>query len=174
MKRWIRVSTMLVAMLVLIGQPAMTQTSPQVQSGQAMVSIYHVAPGQHINFLKWQAAREAVNQSLGFPPASWYAHLDGDSWDYIAVAPKLTEEQETQLEREAGNRGLTTGFAAGIELRHFMLSHTDTIAVGPISARGGLGQAPFVDRRSRSALAWSTGRLGEEKCLSNVVSGYSR
>ncbi len=133
MKRWILVSTMFVAMLVLSGQPAMTQTSPQAQSEQVMVSIY-LAPGQHINFLKWQAAREAVNQSLGFPPTSWYAHLDGDSWDYVSVGPRLTEQQEMQLDREAWNRGLTTGFAAGIELRHFMLSHTDTIAVGPISA----------------------------------------
>ncbi len=133
MKRWILVSTMCVAMLVLSGQPAMTQTSPQAQSEQVIVSIYHVAPGQHINFLKWQAARAAVNQSLGFPPTSWYAHLDGDSWDYVAVAPKLTEQQEMQADVEARNRGLTSGFAAGIELRHFMLSHTDTIAMGPVS-----------------------------------------
>ncbi len=133
MKRWILVSIMFVAMLVLTGQPAMPQTSPQAQSKQAIVSIYHVAPGQHINFLKWHAQREAVNDSLGFPPASWYAHLDGDSWDYIVVAPKLTEQQETQVEREAGNRGLTTGFASGIELRHFILSHTDTISMGPVS-----------------------------------------
>ena len=133
MKRWILVSTMFVAMLVLSGQPAMTQTSPQAQPEQAMVSIYHVAPGQHINFLKWQAAREAVNQSLGFPPTSWYAHLDGDSWDYIAVGPRLTAQQEMQVDRETRNRGLTSGFAAGIELRHFMLSHTDTITMGPVS-----------------------------------------
>ncbi len=134
MKRWILVSTMFVAMLVLSGQPAMTQTSTQVQTEQAMVSIYHVAPGQHLNFLKWQAAREAVSRSLGFPPTSWYAHLDGDSWDYISVGPRLSEQQEMQADREARNRGLTSGFAAGIELRHFMLSHTDTIAAGPVSA----------------------------------------
>jgi hypothetical protein len=134
MRRWILVSTMFVTMLMLSGQPAMTQTSPQVQSEQAMVSIYHIAPAQHINFLKWQAAREAVNQSLGLPPTSWYAHLDGDSWDYVAIGPRLTERQEAQVESEARDRGLTTGLAAGIELRHFMLSHTDTIALGPVSA----------------------------------------
>ena len=81
MKRGILVLTMFAAILVLSGQPAMTQTSPQAQSEQAIVSLYHVAPGQHINFLEWQAAREAVNQSLGFPATSRYAHLDGDSWD---------------------------------------------------------------------------------------------
>ena len=46
---------------------------------------------------------------------------------------KLTEQQEMQVEREAGNRGLTTGFASGIEIRHFILSHTDTISLGPVS-----------------------------------------
>ncbi len=134
MKRWILVLAMFAAILVLSGQPAMTQTSPQAQSEQAIVSLYHVAPGQHINFLEWQAAREAVNQSLGFPATSWYAHLDGDSWDYVIVAPRLTEQQEMQADVEARNRGLTSGFAAGIELRHFILSHTDTIVVGPVSA----------------------------------------
>jgi len=134
MKHWILVPTMIVSVLVLTGQPAMTQTNPQAQSEQVTVSIYHVAPGQQINFLKWHAAREVVNQSLGLPQTSWYAHLDGDSWDYVAVGPKLTERQEMQVERETRNRGLTTGFAAGIELRHFILSHTDTIAMGPVSA----------------------------------------
>ena len=134
MKHWILVPTMIVSVLVLTGQPAMTQTNPQAQSEQVTVSIYHVAPGQHISFLKWHAAREVVNQSLGLPKTSWYAHLDGDSWDYVSVGPKLTERQEMQVERETRNRGLTTGFAAGIELRHFILSHTDTIAMGPVSA----------------------------------------
>ena len=134
MKRGILVLTMFVAILVLSGQPAMTQTSPQAQSEQAIVSIYHVAPGQHINFLKWHAQREAVNDSLGFPPARWYAHLDGDSWDYVIVAPKLTEQQEMEADSVARNRGLTSGFAAGIELRHFIRSHTDTIVMGPVSA----------------------------------------
>ena len=133
MKRWIFASTMVAAVLVLGGQAALNQTRPQAQSGEVTVSIYHIAPGQHVNFLKWHAAREAIHESLGLPPASWYAHIDGDSWDYIVIDPKLTEAQEAQVERESQNRGLTTGFAAGIELRHFMLSHTDTIAMGPIS-----------------------------------------
>ncbi len=135
MKRMFLLSTIFVAMLALSGQPALTQTSRvKAEPGQVMISIYHVAPGKHVDFLRWMGAREGISESLGFPLASWYAHLDGDSWDYIVVSPVLTEEQEEQVEEQSQRRGLTTGFAAGIELRRLMLSHTDTVALGPVSA----------------------------------------
>ena len=38
-----------------------------------------------------------------------------------AIGPRLTEQQQMQADKAARNRGLTTGFAAGIELRHVML-----------------------------------------------------
>ena len=98
----------------------------------SMIAIYHVAPGKHLEFIKWMADRQAVSESLGHPIADWYVHLDGDSWDYVAVAPILTEAQENQAEAALKQRGLTTGFAAGIELRHFILSHTDTKVAGPM------------------------------------------
>ena len=135
MKRMFLLSTIFVAMLALSGQPALTQTSREkAEPEQVTISIYHIAPGKHVDFLKWMEARESISESLGFPLSSWYAHIDGDSWDYIVVAPTLTEDQEKQVETQSQRRGLTTGFAAGIELRHYILSHTDTIAAGPVSA----------------------------------------
>ena len=135
MKRMFLLSTIFVAMLALSGQSALTQTSREkAEPEQVTISIYHIAPGKHVDFLKWMEARESISESLGFPLSSWYAHIDGDSWDYIVVAPTLTEDQEKQVETQSQRRGLTTGFAAGIELRHYILSHTDTIAAGPVSA----------------------------------------
>ena len=135
MNRWFAASLMVVGILAVSGQQALPQTAgAKTEPQEALVSIYHVAPGKHLDFLKWMAAREAVDQSLGLAPTKWYAHLDGDSWDYVAVGPALTDEQDEQVESEAGRRGLTTGFAAGIELRHFIRSHTDTTVLGPLSA----------------------------------------
>ena len=125
---------MIVAMLSLSGHQALTQTAAaQADPPQVTISIYHIAPGKHLDFLKWMAAREGINKSLGFPQAEWYAHVDGDSWDYVVIAPKLSDEQEEQADADARKRGLSTGFAAGLELRHFIRSHTDTISVGPIT-----------------------------------------
>lgn len=135
MKRMFLLSTIFVAMLALSGQQALTQTpGVKAEPKQVTISIYHIAPGKHVEFLGWMEARQSISESLGFELANWYAHIDGDSWDYIVVAPMLTEEQEKQVEAQSQRRGLTTGFAAGIELRHYMLSHTDTIAIGPVSA----------------------------------------
>ena len=83
--------------------------------------------------LKWEPRLRRINKSLGFPQAEWYAHVDGDSWDYVVIAPKLSDEQEEQADADARKRGLSTGFAAGLELRHFIRSHTDTISVGPVT-----------------------------------------
>ena len=55
----------------------------------------------------------------------------------LRTRPPVGEEGEVAaqgVEAAAKAQGLTTGFAAGIELRHLINSHTDTFALGPISA----------------------------------------
>lgn len=135
-------STIVVATLILSGQPAWTQaTAGQDEPRQVVISIYHIAPGKHVDFLKWMAAREAVSEAAGVAPTQWYVHVDGDSWDYVAISPDLSDEQQDKVNAETAKRGLTTGFAAGIELRHFIQSHTDTIVVGPVTASRLVSQA---------------------------------
>lgn len=112
--------------------PAFAQSAKE--PGKAIVSIYRVAPGKHVDFLKWMAARDALGKEAGVAATQWYAHQDGDSWDYVAIAPDTTAEQDKKLDELAKAKGLTTGFRAGLELRQFMASHTDTVARGPISA----------------------------------------
>ena len=120
----------LASALPLVPLVAAAQQAPQ----RAIVSIYRIAPGKQLAFLKWMAARDAVDKEVGVPATQWYAHMDGDSWDYIAVAPYVDDATSDRLDDMARKRGLKAGPAAGLELRELMASHTDTIAAGPMTA----------------------------------------
>ncbi|HVS61488.1 MAG TPA: hypothetical protein VHE82_12420 [Gemmatimonadaceae bacterium] len=77
---------------------------------------------------------DAIAKEAGIVATQWYAHLDGDSWDYVAIAPATTDEQDKRKDAIFKQRGLPTGFAAGIQFRQFINSHTDTNARGPTTA----------------------------------------
>ncbi|MHA6203074.1 hypothetical protein ACXU4B_01455 [Dyella soli] len=103
------------------------------EPSRAIVSLYRVAPGKHVAFLKWMADRDAIDKQLGLPRAQWYAHFQGDSWDYVAVAPVLTDAQQKKEDDAAKAKGLTTGPKSSIEFREFIASHTDTLTFGPMT-----------------------------------------
>jgi hypothetical protein len=113
-----------------VALPAAAQEKPP----KAIVSLYRVAPGKQLDFLKWMAAREEADKSLGIPATQWYAHMNGDSWDYVAIAPDVDDATSDRSDAEQKKRGLTTGMRASLEFRQMIASHTDTIAVGPFSA----------------------------------------
>jgi hypothetical protein len=104
------------------------------EPGRARISIYRVAPGRHLDLLKWLAAREDVAREAGVPPTQLYAHNDGDSWDYLLIWPITTAEQDRKLDEVAARKGLKTGFPASLEFRQMLASHTDTYASGPMTA----------------------------------------
>jgi hypothetical protein len=104
------------------------------QDKTAIVSIYRIAPGKHLEFLKWMAAREAAAKEAGAGATQWYAHLDGDSWDYIAIAPDHDAMLDDKADAMAKQKGLAVGMKASLELRGLMASHTDTIVAGPFTA----------------------------------------
>ncbi|HKZ74289.1 MAG TPA: hypothetical protein VJ011_09500 [Steroidobacteraceae bacterium] len=112
------------------GQVAQQAAAPAT----SIISTYRVAPGKHLDFLKWMATREAVSRDAGVPVGQWYVHLNGDSWDFIHIMPEPTPEQDAKVEELERKKGLKTGFAGALELRQYMASHTDTIASGPSSA----------------------------------------
>jgi membrane-bound lytic murein transglycosylase B len=101
---------------------------------RAKISIYQVAPGRHLDFLKWLAAREDVARSAGVPATQLYAHLDGAAWDYLVIWPITTPEQDKKLDDQAAAKGLKIGFPAALEFRELLASHTDTYAEGPTTA----------------------------------------
>lgn len=104
------------------------------EPGKAVVSIYRVAPGKHLDMLKWFAAREAIDKEAGVRPTQWYAHTDGDSWDFIAIGPQLSDADGARVDELSKKKGLKTGFPAALEFRQFISSHTDTFARGPMTA----------------------------------------
>ncbi len=133
-----------VVLFALVAPPAVAQKGKD-EPGRATVSIYRVAPGLHLDFLKWMAQREAIDREVGAPATQWYAHTDGDAWDYLAVTPQLDPAAQAELDKKvdaaAKKRGLTTGMKAGLELRKYMSWHTDTATRGPVTAQAMIDEA---------------------------------
>jgi len=113
---------------------ACTSTSPAraQQAGQGIVAIYHVAPGHHIDFLRWLDQQDRIAAAAGVPRGQFYAHLDGDSWDYLVINPVTTPAQDAAIEAAGRKMGVNV-MRGGIELRKHITSHTDTFARGPMS-----------------------------------------
>lgn len=125
------------ALLALACVAASSLTAPvlaQEAPTKAVVSIYRVAPGKQLDFLKWMAAREVLDREAGVAASQWYAHMSGDSWDFIVIGPDLDDATSDKVDELARKRGLKTGPQAGLEFRQMMASHTDTLAAGPYTA----------------------------------------
>ncbi|HEX9287332.1 MAG TPA: hypothetical protein VF999_08720 [Thermoanaerobaculia bacterium] len=133
MKRWFRLIPL--SLLALISfAPSASRAQTAKEPPRALVTIYRIAPGKHLDFLKWLAESEAIAKEAGMPAGQIYAHTDGDSWDYLNVGPDLTKEQQAKVDEVTKKHGRKTGFAASLEFRSFVASHTDTFVVGPVSA----------------------------------------
>lgn len=128
MSRTVRLS-IVAACLLAVALPAFAQEPPR-----ALVSIYQIAPGKHLEFLKWLAARDEASVAAGLPAGQLYAHQDGASWDYLVISPVTTPEQDKKVDEISRKRGLKTGVALSLEVRQFFANHSDTFAVGPTTA----------------------------------------
>ncbi|MCH8323121.1 MAG: hypothetical protein IIB64_08640 [Proteobacteria bacterium] len=103
-------------------------------AGEYVVSLYQAAPGKQLELLKWLAEQDEIGAEAGRPPAQIFAHMDGDSWDYLVISPVGTDEQEAAFAAAAKKRGGKVGFAAGLKFRSMIHTHTDTVAWGPTTA----------------------------------------
>ena len=108
--------------------PASAQSGPQ-----EIISIYHVAPGQHVQFLRWEDQQDRLARAAGIAPGRLYAHTDGDSWDYLVINPVTTPAQDAALDTAGKKMGVNV-MRGGIEMRKYITSHTDTFVRGPMSA----------------------------------------
>jgi len=116
------------AIALAFATPAVAQTA-----GRSLVSIYHVAPGQHISFLKWLDQQDQMSAAAGIAKGQLYVHTDGDSWDYVVVFPVNSEAQDAAFDAVATKMGRNPA-RAGLELRKYITSHSDTFTRGPMSA----------------------------------------
>ena len=121
--------------LALAGAVALAVVTPAAaQSGpDGIVQIYHVAPGHQVDFLKWLDQQDKIAASAGVPAGKLYAHMDGDSWDYLVIAPVTTPAQDAALDAAAKTMGINV-MRGGIEMRKHVTSHTDTFVRGPTTA----------------------------------------
>jgi hypothetical protein len=135
MTYWKKLRAAAAAAVLLGAALAVAQTVPKTpEPGKVIVSLYRVAPGKHLDFLKWMATREAISKQAGVGAVQWYTHTNGDSWDFVAIAPEPTREQDAKVDELTNQKGLKTEFAAALEFRQFIAYHTDTFARGPQSA----------------------------------------
>lgn len=99
-----------------------------------IVTLYRAAPGQQVALLKWIAQQDRIAAEAGVPRTQLYVHTNGDSWDYLMIAPQTTPAQDAALDAAAKKLGLTSGPRVGIELRKYIAHHTDTLVNGPTTA----------------------------------------
>lgn len=137
MQGLLRSTVVIFCLIVVSGYLANAQEmAKESKAKEHLISIYHVAPGKHAEFLKAMAEQQAIAKEAGANPAHWYVHLNGDSWDYVTISEVEDNEAEVEkkMEELAKKKGLPTGFAAGLRFRQFISSHTDTYTMGPFTA----------------------------------------
>lgn len=112
--------------------PAVAPAQTPAPAG-ATVTLYRAAPGHQVALLQWLANQERAAAAAGVPASQLYVHQNGDSWDYLMIAPDLTDAQDDAVEAAAKRLGIPTGPGVGISLREHLAWHTDTAAAGPSS-----------------------------------------
>jgi hypothetical protein len=124
--------------LTLILATTSGQASPPTEAHpmpRVLVEIYRIAPGEHAEFLRLIARYDEANRMAGLPPRQLYVHQDGASWDFILIQPaETTPEQDQRLAAAAKQLGIPQGASFFFEIRRFIAEHTDTSAIGPITA----------------------------------------
>jgi hypothetical protein len=136
MRRLLSLVPVLLLAVVFVPTDARSQGAQPAakEPPHVVVSLYRVAPGHQLDFLKWMASNEAIDREAGVPLVQVYVHTNGDSWDYMAIAPDLSDAQQAKVDEVAKRHGRKTGFAASLEFRTHMAWHTDTFANGPVTA----------------------------------------
>ena len=135
MKRLIRLIPLLLVFGFLTAPNARAQMAKQeMKPPTARVALYRIAPGKHLEFLKWAAENEAIEKEAGVPASTVYAHTNGDSWDYMQIAPDLTDAQQAKVDEVTKKHGRKVGFGASLEFRTMVAWHTDTMVIGPVTA----------------------------------------
>jgi hypothetical protein len=137
MKRVFGCLSIVVCLLVVSGWTS-AAVAQEAKSSRALVATYQVAAGKHLEFLKWMARQEAVVKEAGGPAAQWYMHQDGAGWDFVAITPQLEAAKQAEVDKKietlSKQKGIATGLKASFEFRQYMGTHTDTYALGPMTA----------------------------------------
>jgi hypothetical protein len=136
MGRFLRIVCLLGIVLAFLDAPAADgqASKSEMKPPTARVILVRVAPGKHLDYLKWVAQNDADAKEAGVPAMQLYAHTNGDSWDYMEITPDLNDAQQAKVDAVAKKNGRKTGFAGSLEFRTLVAWHTDTMTIGPTTA----------------------------------------
>ena len=112
---------------------AMPTVATAQEAPESIVSVYRIASGQQVAFLKWLAHQDEMAVAAGVAKSQLYVHSSGDSWDYVVIYPQTTKAQDDAIDAVAKKMGMNPR-RGGLDLRKYISSHTDTMARGPTSA----------------------------------------
>lgn len=127
-------SVLIAAALFAAGLPP-AQAADPVPLPKSSIEVFHIAPGQHENFLKTLAQVEAFSRQVGLEDNELYIHDSGASWDFILVKRHGQDPKKyaalVELMRKAN---MPSGPDYFFESRKMFASHEDTEALGPTTA----------------------------------------
>jgi hypothetical protein len=116
-------------------EPAFSNDQPWPE---ASFEIFRLEPGQHEAFVRSVAQYDKVSAAAGLPPSRLYFHSHGDDWDVLILKVvgehEVTPEMEEAMAAKTRELGLPTGPAYFVQSRKNFATHTDTQAIGPVSA----------------------------------------
>jgi len=105
---------------------------------EAQFEVFKMAPGRQEAFIRKLAQWDEVSAAGGQPPAQMFIHEDGEDWDVLLLEPfpktPITAAQQAAMDAKAEQMHLKTGPAFFLEIRQNLASHTETKALGPLSA----------------------------------------
>jgi hypothetical protein len=111
---------------------------------EAQFEVFRMAPGRQEAFIRKLAQWDEVSAAGGQPAAQMFIHEDGEDWDVLLFKPfpktPITTTQQAAMDAKAGRMHLKTGPAFFLEIRQNLASHTETKALGPLSAAQWLGR----------------------------------
>jgi hypothetical protein len=123
------------ALFVVGAAQAAPAAPPRPDLPEVDIEIYRIAPGEHAEFLKLIAEYDEANREAGVAPRQLYVHQDGADWDFIFIQPhRLTPEQSRRVAEAERRRGSPADADFFFAVRRYIAAHTDTTAVGPITA----------------------------------------
>ena len=136
MRSWILRAAMLVSALAGAA-PAMAADDGKAWP-EAAFEVFRLAPGRQEAFIRKLAQWDQVSAAGGQPVTQLFIHEEGDGWDVLLFKPypktPVTPAQQAAMDKKADEMHLKTGPAFFLEIRKNVASHTETKAIGPVSA----------------------------------------
>jgi len=129
---------MLAVTLMPASAPAQSAPAKAEALPEAQFEVFRMAPGRQEAFIRKLAQWDEVSAAGGQPATQMFVHEDGEDWDVLLFKPfpktPITAAQQAAMDKKADELHLKTGEAFFLEMRKNVASHTETRAVGPVTA----------------------------------------